>query len=242
MRLSRLFVSFQLEPGDTLRLGPRQAHYVARVLRLRALAPIVLFNGDGFDYSAVITYVDRDEVRVKIETRLPVVNESPLSVTLVQGISRGERMDHSLQKATELGVSAVQPVFSERVTLRLSGSRLERRVQHWQAVVESACEQSGRARVPAVMAPRALDEWLLLPAAGIRLVLDPAAERSITAMDVEAGEIELVVGPEGGLSPLEIEALLNSGGQAARLGPRTLRTETAGVAALAVLQSLGGDI
>ncbi len=242
MRLSRLFVSFQLEPGDTARLGPRQAHYVARVLRLRALDPVVLFNGDGFDYSAVITHVDRDQVRVQIETRLPLTNESPLSVTLVQGISRGERMDHSLQKATELGVAAVQPVFSERVTLRLSGSRLERRIQHWQAVVESACEHSGRARVPTVLAPMVLNEWLLLPAAGIRLVLDPAAERSITAMDVKAGEIELVVGPEGGLSPLEIEALLNSGAQAARLGPRTLRTETAGVAALAVLQSIGGDL
>lgn len=222
-------------------LAPDTSHYVLRVLRLRTGDRVVLFNGDGFDYAGQLGATERDRVVVEIDARLPAAPESPLQTTLVQAISRGERMDQTLQKATELGVSAIQPLFTERVEVRLSGQRLGRRMDHWRAVVRSACEQCGRARVPAVAQPLGLGEWAAMACEGQRLALDPDADRHLSGWMPGDHDVHILVGPEGGLSRAERDLLARCSVIAVRLGPRVLRTETAGAAALAVLQAVAGD-
>jgi 16S rRNA (uracil1498-N3)-methyltransferase len=165
-----------------------------------------------------------------------------LRITLVQAVSKGDRMDLSLQKAAELGVYAVQPLFSERTEVRLGGDRMERRVDHWQRVLISACEQCGRARVPLVLEPVGLEEWLAVEDTQHCVVLEPTAERPLAAHVLQGDELAVVVGPEGGFSERELKLFQLAGVQALSLGPRVLRTETAGPVALAVLQALHGDL
>lgn len=241
MRQSRVYTAQPLAPGTEITLEAEAGHYLTRVLRLRAGETLVLYNGDGNDYAAELVSARRDQVRVQVIARLPAVAESPLDLTLVQAISRGERMDYSLQKATELGVSALQPLFTERVEVRLEASRLEKRMAHWQAVIQAACGQCGRATVPVLKAPLDLEDWLQAPAPGLRLVLTPEAELSISTLDPVAAPVEFLVGPEGGLTEREHERCARSGVLAVSMGPRILRTETAGPAAIAVLQALFGD-
>lgn len=241
MRQSRVYTQQALEPGAEVILEPEAGQYLVRVLRLRAGESLVLYNGDGSDYAAELVSAQRDRVRVQVFARLPAVAESPLSLTLVQAISRGERMDYTLQKATELGVTAVQPVFSGRVEVRLEGSRLDKRMAHWRGVVQASCGQCGRATVPEIKAPLDLDEWLQSPAAGLRLVLAPGAGLSIGALDPVTVPVEILVGPEGGLSEAEHLRCEQAGVVAVSMGPRILRTETAGPAAIAVLQAMHGD-
>jgi 16S rRNA (uracil1498-N3)-methyltransferase len=241
MRLSRLFTDQSLAPESTIELEAGTGHYVQRVLRLRAGDALVLFNGDGFDYAAELVGGTRDRVRVRVDARLPAAAESPLRLTLVQAVGKGDRMDYSLQKATELGVAAVRPLFTERTEVRLDGERLERRMAHWRGVLVAACGQSGRGRVPDLLPALGLGDWLETPAAGPRLVLAPAAERPLAAVTLTDPVAELLVGPEGGFSDRELAGLGVGGCEAVSLGPRVLRTETAGPAAIAVLQSLWGD-
>lgn len=240
MRVPRIHADLSLAPGLDVRLPATQAHYVSRVLRLSTGSALVLFNGDGHDYAGAIEALSRDRVDVRVATRLPASPPSPLALTLVQGLSRGERMDYSVQKATELGVRVIQPVVTTRCEVRLDGERVDKRLAHWSRVMVSACEQCGRAELPELRAPVSLDEWAGMPASGIRLMLDPAAARSLAAIE-PVRAVELVVGPEGGLDEREREGLVRAGVIAVRLGPRTLRTETAGPAAIAVLQALAGD-
>jgi 16S rRNA (uracil1498-N3)-methyltransferase len=167
--------------------------------------------------------------------------ESGLKIIIVQAISRGERMDQTLQKCTELGVTAFQPLFSERVEVRPRAEKLARRLEHWQGVVVSACEQSGRAVIPVVLAPLDFGDWLDLSDAGRRLILEPGAETPLARVKLH-GQVQLVVGPEGGFSDLELELARSHGVEAVSLGPRVLRTETAAPAAVAVLQALAGDL
>lgn len=241
MRISRVFTDQALGAGQVVELDEGLSHYLQRVLKLRVGDALVLFNGDGSDHAGELVGVERRKATVALHARLPAAAESPLEVTLVQAVSRGERMDLTLQKATELGVAAVQPVFTERVEVRLEAERLERRMAHWLAVLRSACEQSGRGRVPRLAAPVLLEDWLGRVVDHPRLVLDPAAERNLSALTVRPGPIEFLVGPEGGLTDSELQRLEGGGVLRVRLGPRILRTETAGPAALAVLQALGGD-
>lgn len=238
---SRVYTGQPLAPGTEFSLEAEAGHYLTRVLRLRVGDTLVLYNGDGNDYAAELLSARRDQVRVRVIARLPAVAESPLDLTLVQAISRGERMDYSLQKATELGVRALQPLFTERVEVRLDASRLDKRMAHWQAVIQAACGQCGRATVPALKAPLDLEDWLQAPAPGLRLVLTPEAELSFGGLDPITVPVELVVGPEGGLTEREHERCARSGVLAVSMGPRILRTETAGPAAIAVLQALFGD-
>jgi 16S rRNA (uracil1498-N3)-methyltransferase len=182
--------------------------------------------------------VGREQLGVQVLERTSNSRESPLRITLVQAMSRGERMDYCLQKATELGVTAIQLLLSERVELKLTDERLAKRLTHWRGVMESACEQSGRARVPDLRPPIGLEAWLEGP--GQRWVLDADAATSLRRMDPGQG-IDLAVGPEGGFTESELSLMTGSGVVAVRLGPRTLRTETAGPAAVAVLQSMAGD-
>jgi 16S rRNA (uracil1498-N3)-methyltransferase len=240
VRLHRLHTEARLDPGEEIKLEKSQAHYLGRVLRALPGQAVVLFNGDGHDYAGEITVLSKQGVTVAVTSRLPATREPALEITVVQAISRGERMDQTLQKCTELGAARFQPLFSERVEVRLKPDRLGKRLEHWRAVVISACEQSGRAVVPEVLGPLDIDDWLDRNRGGTRIVLDPAAHQSLTALEI-GNPLELVLGPEGGFSDAE-RALLRSHGVApAALGPRLLRTETAGPAALAVVQSMAGD-
>ena len=242
MRTHRVYTPQALEPGCRVRLGGRQAHYLGRVLRLAAGQVVVLFNGDGRDYASELLRAGREELEFEVTARLPALAESPLRIAVVQAVSRGERMDQTLQKCTELGATAFRPVLCERVEVRLDGKRLAKRLDHWRSVIVAACEQSGRARIPALIAPCGLEDWLAEsdPAPPTRLVLDPDADRRLA--DVPAATaFELAVGPEGGFSAAELDRMHARGVERVTLGPRILRTETAAPAAIAVLQALHGD-
>jgi len=236
-----LYTEQGLEPDSDITLEADAGHYLTRVLKLRQGQSLVLFNGDGSDYAADLVSLQRERVQVRVNARLPAASESPLDLCLVQAISRGERMDQSLQKATELGARRLQPLFTERVEVRVEGERLDKRMVHWLGVVRAACAQSGRATVPALEAPIELDDWLRIPARGLRFVLAPVAERSISSLDPLTGLVELLVGPEGGFSDEELVRCEQSGVIALSMGSRILRTETAGPAAIAVLQAMHGD-
>jgi 16S rRNA (uracil1498-N3)-methyltransferase len=244
MRVTRVHVDCALSPGSEVVLPESAAVHLSRVLRLDVGDECVLFNGDGRDYAARIVALGKRELRVAIDTGHDVDNESPLHVTLLQGVARGEKMDLILQKATELGVTAVAPLWSQRSEVKLDEARAEKRLTHWRGVVTSACEQCGRARVPEVAAPVSLAAALnALPAGGLRLILDPEGELALATLT--AGHdtpVLLAVGPEGGWSPLDREQLRAAGFQGLKLGPRILRTETAGLAAIAALQSRLGDL
>lgn len=244
MRLTRAHVDLPLAPGARITLPDAAAAHLLRVLRLREGDACVLFNGDGHDHDARIVAAGKRGGEALILDRRVVDNESPLRITLLQGVARGEKMDLILQKATELGVDAVVPVQSERSEVRLDGERALKRLAHWTSVVVAACEQSGRARVPSVAATVSLAEALgALPAGGLRLLLDPFADANTQSLQAPAdARIVLAVGPEGGWSPRDRSVLEAAGFGGIRLGPRVLRTETAGLAAIAALQARFGDL
>ncbi|WP_028916374.1 16S rRNA (uracil(1498)-N(3))-methyltransferase [Pseudoxanthomonas sp. J35] len=244
MRLTRCHVDLPLHPGSDVVLPERAASHLARVLRLREGDACVLFNGDGHDYAARLAAVGKREVRAEVLSASAVDNESPLRIVLLQGIARGEKMDLVLQKATELGVAAVLPVSGERTEVRLDPERAQKRLAHWRSVVESACEQSGRARVPEVAAPATLDVAARsLQGEGLRLVLDPQGEQRADSLERPASAtVWIAIGPEGGWSPRDREVLRTAGFTGLQLGPRILRTETAGLAAIAALQARFGDL
>lgn len=243
MRVTRVHVDVPLATGMEIDLPEGAARHVARVLRLGAGDSLRLFNGRGGEYEADIQAVRRDMVSLRIGLHHDVERESPLRIVLLQGIARGEKMDLVLQKATELGASGFVPLMMARSTVRLDERTALTRQQHWQAVVTSACEQCGRNTVPAVAAPTPFQKCLA-PAPGLRLLLSPGegALPLATVLARPPERVELLVGPEGGFDPAETAAALAAGFQAARLGPRVLRTETAGLAALAALQTLAGDL
>lgn len=244
MRLTRVHLDAPLSPGTELALPESAAAHLSRVLRLAVGDECVLFNGDGHDYAARIVALDKRGMRVAVASGRIVDNESPLRITLLQGVARGEKMDLILQKATELGVASIAPLWSQRSEVKLEGERMVKRLAHWRGVVASACEQCGRARVPGVAPPIALAAVLeAMPAGGLRLILDPEGELATGAMSLASDEhVALAVGPEGGWSPTDREQLRNAGFRGLRLGPRILRTETAGLAAIAALQSRFGDL
>ena len=238
MRVIRACVEVPLAVGARIALPEDAVGHLVRVLRLGVGADCVLFNGDGRDYDARIVSVAKKSVEVAIDDAREVRNESPLRIVLVQGIARGEKMDWILQKATELGVAGFIPVHSERSEVKLDAARAAKRHAHWRSVVVSACEQSGRARIPDLAAPRALTDALgdLPP---LRLMLDPDASQPLPAAGFDA--CALAIGPEGGWSNPDRATLASAGFTGARLGPRVLRTETAGLAAIAALQARAGD-
>ena len=242
MRIPRKYIDQSLAPDSVARPEEPGAHYLARVLRLRPGDPVVLFNGDGYDYAGEV--LDPRCREIGIHARVPAAAESPLELVLVQAVGKGDRMDTALQKASELGVFAVQPLFTERTNVRLDGKRLLKRLAHWRGVVVAACEQSGRARVPEVREPCSLADYLAHGASGgrdhVRLALLPGAEQSLASLGMPASA-DIIVGPEGGFSDPEVKALSLAGALPVSLGPRVLRTETAGPAAIAVLQALGRD-
>lgn len=241
MPTPRFYLDQPLAQGARFNLPPGPARHAARALRLAPGAGIVLFDGRGGEYAARIERIQKDEVAVSVTGFEPVERESTLRVLLAQGISGGERMDYTLQKAVELGVDAIQPIAARRSVVKLNGERADRRVAHWQGVVASACEQCGRNRVPPVAPPLALADWLGRRPAGRLLFLSPLAERRLADLPPPADADTLVAGPEGGFEADEIAALHAARAVPVRLGARILRTETAALAALAAMQTLWGD-
>jgi 16S rRNA (uracil1498-N3)-methyltransferase len=244
MRLIRIHVDASLAPGAQVELRGKAAEHVARVLRLKPGDSITLFNGNGSDYHSEIKDLWKGSVGVMVHAMATARAESPLALVLVQGIARGERMDLIVQKATELGVTAIQPVAMTRSVVRLDEDTRAQKLAHWRGVAIAASEQCGRATLPAIAEPIAFPIWLQQPpGAGTRRIqLAPDAGASLAAAAAGAERIELLVGPEGGLDAREREAAFAAGYLACRLGPRVLRSETAAVAALAVLQSAAGDL
>lgn len=242
MRQSRIFTRQPLQGQTTLVLDGSTGHYLARVLRLSKGDAVTLFNGDGADYPAFISEIRSQSVTVQITGSVAPATESPLRITLVQAVCRGERMDYVLQKATELGVFCIQPLISQRVEVRLDAARQEKRMLHWQGVVTSACEQSGRAVVPEVKGPLSLSDWLGAADFPVALILDPLAGGRLSGVSIEGDSVAVLVGPEGGFTEEEVNAAREKGLLAVTLGPRVLRTETAGPAAIAVLQARSGDL
>jgi 16S rRNA (uracil1498-N3)-methyltransferase len=247
MRLTRVFVDGELTPGSVVELARDTASHLSKVLRARSGDEIVLFNGDGGEYMGAIETVRGSRVSAAIGAARAVDRESPFAITLVQCVPRGDRMDFIVQKATELGVARIVPVLSHRSVVRLDESQAAAKQTHWQAVAVSACEQCGRNRLPRVDAPRPLLNYLGDLGSGalrqgiLKLILEPDQPQQAQRAERAAGA-EIAIGPEGGFAPEELEAFELSSFARVGLGPRVLRTETAAIAAIAVLQARYGDM
>ena len=244
MRIPRICVFEALSNGAEILLPAQAGEHLARVLRLERGHPIVLFNGNGRDYRAEISQLAKRAVSARVlDDGEAVSRESPLRLTLAQGVARGEKMDLILQKATELGVVRIVPLITGRTEVKLDAERTARRLAHWNAVIAGACEQSGRSSLPILEEPVRLAQWAatLDDSWGVRLALDPGGDltpRNLPHLDTAT----LVVGPEGGLSEQDLNVLEQADFRDLRLGPRILRTETAGLAAITALQAIHGDI
>lgn len=239
MPAARIYQAGPLALGMT-QLEEDASHHLARVLRAAVNDEIILFNGEGSEYHACIRAINKKNVDVEILKVVARDVESPVKMILAQGIARGEKMDLIIQKAVELGVSDIYPIISERCNVRLDEKREQKRLQHWQAVVISACEQSGRNRLPVLHAPEKLDVWLESVVAEHKFILSPHVDGKLKNLGNPAS-IAILVGPEGGFSEQEVKSALRRQFTALQLGPRVLRTETAALAALSVLQYQCGD-
>ncbi len=242
MRVPRLYLNAQLNAGLSVSLDEPQSHYLNKVLRMEAGRELQVFNGDGKEYRATITKVDKRAVEIAVLSGAEINRESPLHTHLAIGISRGERMDWVLQKATELGVTKITPLFTERTEVRLQGERLEKKIQHWQQITLSACEQCQRNVPPQLLPAQDISSFLPQDNSALKLVLHHRTEQTLRQLPLPSS-VTLLVGPEGGLSEREIESAVRQFDYTPlTLGPRVLRTETAPVAALVAVQMLWGDL
>ncbi len=240
MMIPRFFCPAGLPETGVIKLPAEVAHHADKVLRMKAGQSLVLFDGNGREVSATLVALGRQASAALGAWSAPA-RESPLEAVLVQALASGDKMDWIIQKAVELGVGAIAPVVSERCVLKLSGERAEKRLRHWQQVVIAACEQSGRNRVPVVEAPLSLSDFLARESGASRLALVPDASCRLAARARPAGRCEILVGPEGGWSDRDLALIAGGRCEPVSLGPRVLRTETAGLAALAVMQAAWGD-
>ncbi|MEO7252095.1 MAG: 16S rRNA (uracil(1498)-N(3))-methyltransferase [Arenimonas sp.] len=242
MRVIRHHVDFPLTIGGRVSLSESAVAHLVRVLRLGVGDEFVLFNGDGADYRARLVSVAKRTAEAELLERTAVDNESALKITLAQGIARGEKMDLILQKATELGVARIAPLLTERTEVRLEPERVAKKMQHWRGVLAAACEQCGRATLPQLLEPQALTSFAAADCSSRRFTLDPHGGIALSAAALKAQDsVTVLIGPEGGLSERDLAALRATRFEGLRLGPRILRTETAGLAALAGLNALYGD-
>ncbi len=240
MRIPRVYLEGVLDAPSEITVEGAKAHYLLHVLRIENSRPLTLFNGDGFSYSAQVIATYKKSLTIEVLQQHHYANESPLYTHLALAISRGERMDWAVQKATELGVSEITPIFTERCEVKLKGDRLQKKIEHWRQVSISACEQSGRNKLPVVNDSTKIEDFIAREFSGIKWILVPDASK--IPNDIEPPKsVTLLIGPEGGLSEDEIELATLKGFRGIRLGPRVLRTETAPIAALSLAQYLWGD-
>jgi 16S rRNA (uracil1498-N3)-methyltransferase len=237
----RIFCDVRLGPGAQFALAPDAAQHVSKALRLKAGDALTVFDGRGGEYDASIQRIERDRVDLKVGAWRDVERESALRIGLAQGLPEADKMDWVIQKAVELGVAWIQPLVCDRSVVRLSSERAAKREAHWRRVAIAACEQSGRNRLPDVRPTASFMSWIAVPAEGPRWMLSPQSE-SVARHAPPASPLELLVGPEGGLSERERELALSQGCESVALGPRILRTETAPIVALAAIHALWGDL
>ena len=243
MRNIRIYADCPLSVSSRVTLPEAAAHHLARVLRCRRGDEVTLFNGQGGSFSGRVATVTRVAVEVELARFHPDEPGPALNIALGLGVSRSARMDYAVQKSVELGVSTIAPLFTERGIVKLAPQRAQTRLQHWRAIIIHACEQSGRNILPALDAPQSLSAWLRRGGDEAKFVLTPAARQGVSALGgLDRPRVSLLIGPEGGLSPAEQTMASEQGYLPLSLGPRTLRTETAVAAALAVFQAYWGDM
>ena len=243
MRIPRIYLPLSLALGLQLVLTDKKInHYLLNVLRLECGAILVVFDGKGASFQAKVVAVQGKQATLLLEKMLVTATESPLQLHLGQGISRGERMDYTIQKSTELGVTDITPIFTERTEVKLRAERLEKRLLHWQQVAISACEQSGRTRLPVIHPPCSVQDWLAHTQADQKWVCDTESDAFLPTDSVTPQSVAFLIGPEGGLTDKEVSTAKEHSFQALSLGPRVLRTETAGVVALTLFQATWGDL
>lgn len=242
MRIPRIYLSQPLDTGNEVELDSNALRHVAQVLRLKTGHPLILFNGNGGEFEAELVQVAKRQAIVRIGDYREISRESSLVTHLGLGISKGERMDFALQKAVELGVSEITPLFTEHCVVQLTASRASKKQEHWQGVIISACEQSGRNSIPGLNAARTFSDWLNTTQSTTKLILDPEASTTLSTIKLQKPEVTLTIGPEGGFSQVEIEQAMEAGFKGVSIGPRVLRTESAALTALAAVQCLWGDL
>lgn len=243
MRIPRFYVTEPLTVGQEFPLPDTTFRHAIQVLRLNTGEPLILFNGTGSEYQARITSISKRAASALIESFSPLDTESPLHLTLAIAVIKPDKMDFALQKAVELGVTSIQPLITQRSVIRIGKDKTDKKTQHWEGIVQAACEQSGRTRLPAVETPQTLESWLENMAAGTRIILAPGDYPHINALPENLAQpISLLIGPEGGFTDEEVEMCLKAGVTAVSLGPRILRAETASTTALALLQHRYGDL
>lgn len=246
MRFTRIYLSDQqsLQTGKTLVLNPQSSNHILTVLHLKIGDELIVFNGKGGEFKARISAIENKKTAlITITDFLEINHESPVKIYLGQGISRGDKMDYTIQKSVELGVYAITPLFTEYCNVKLEGERLKKREEHWQNIAISAAEQSHRCVVPNILPAQKIEAWLTENFAGVKIVLDPRANQTLAKLAAsQVSCVKLLIGPEGGLSDSEVEIAKERGFTGVKLGPRILRTETAALAAISVLQYMWGDI
>jgi len=242
VRITRLYHPGNIESGKTIYLEKIASHHLVRVLRTKKDSEITLFNGDGFEYSAILIEDNPKQASLLIQNKHTANRESQLRITLLQGISRGDRMDTCIQKTTELGISEIIPIICARTNISSDPARLSKKLDHWKQIAISACEQSGRCCIPDMSPVTQFNIAINNISPGLKLVLDPETGSGLKAITPNSNTIYLLAGPEGGLTTDEINLTIQTGFVPIQLGPRILRTETAGPACVAAIQTLWGDI
>lgn len=242
MRITRLFQTTNLSCGDTAQLDAEASNHLIRVLRTKVDSPVILFNGDGFDYLCRTQDTDTKKTTLLVESKSEVNNESNLSITLIQGLSRNDRMEASIQKSVELGVNKIIPVLCQRSNTKITQEQQLKKLAYWRKVTLSACEQSGRCHIPEIKTIKTLTNISAeLDPTALKIFLNPEAEQSAKDIELDKRSIEIFIGPEGGINSEEIKQLEAMGFNNICFGPRILRTETAGPAVISALQVLWGD-
>ncbi|MGR5093217.1 16S rRNA (uracil(1498)-N(3))-methyltransferase [Vibrio maritimus] len=242
MRIPRIYHPETIQSLGTLALSDDAAGHIGRVLRMKEGQEVLLFDGSGYEFPATITSVGKKNVDVDIQEKVESSIESPLDLHLGQVISRGDKMEFTIQKSVELGVNTITPLISERCGVKLDAKRFEKKLQQWQKIAISACEQCGRNTIPVIRPIMSLEEWCAEPSEALKLNLHPRAKYSINTLPEPVNKVRLLIGPEGGLSAQEIEMTEQYQFEETLLGPRVLRTETAALTAITALQVRFGDL
>ena len=244
MRIPRIYTSGNLLPHQSVSIDEQAHKHIKDVLRLNTGDVVTLFNGDGFDYQGRIAQLNKKSTQIQLQEKTHVGNESPLAIHLLQPLCRSEKMDWCLQKATELGVSKITPFVSSRVNIKITGNRLSKKMEHWQSVIHSACEQSGRATIPQISPPMDLDKVIVnVPGDYLKVIATPSADKNdFETLNGQPEKCVCLIGPEGGFSKEETFNANHAGFYNCLLGPRILRLETAVIAVLTLLQARWGDL